>query len=145
MTNLNDVLEIIFSGFVVRTREEMKPFETLVNKRISFDRIEQENFKEIFESKVEKFIKEQAAAISDSIRRCCRFARELSEKECEVKIEIVLDSSGAVELIPGNFLSAVVAKFLEWKQAADCLAYAVDTAKKHLFPTAKEAEKEVKE
>ena len=51
MTNLNHALEIIFSGFVVRTREEMKPFETLVNKRISFDRIEQENFKEIFESK----------------------------------------------------------------------------------------------
>lgn len=49
MTNLNHALEIIFSGFVVRTREEMKPFETLVNKRISFDRIEQENFKEIFE------------------------------------------------------------------------------------------------
>lgn len=140
MTNLYHALEIIFSGFVVRTREEMKPFETLVNKRISFDRIEQENFKEIFESKVEKFIKEQAAAISDSIRRCCRFARELSEKECEVKIEIVLDSSGAVELIPGNFLSAVVAKFLEWKQAADCLAYAVDTAQKYLFPE-KEAEK----
>lgn len=38
MTNLNHALEIIFSGFVVRTREEMKPFETLVNKRISFDR-----------------------------------------------------------------------------------------------------------
>jgi len=48
---LDSCLEIIQTGFTVRTREEMKPFETLVNKRISFDRIEQENFKEIFESK----------------------------------------------------------------------------------------------
>ena len=145
MTNLNDVLEIIFAGFVVRTREEMKPFETLVNKRISFDRIEQENFKEIFESEVEKLIEKQAIAVSNSIHQCCRFSRELSEKEDEVKIEIVLDSSGAVELIPRNFLSAVIAKFLQWKHAADYLEYAADTAKKYLFPTAKEAEKEVKE
>ena len=145
MTNLNDVLEIIFAGFVVRTREEMKPFEGLVNKRISYARIEQENFKEIFESEVEKLIEKQAIAVSNSIHQCCRFSRELSEKEDEVKIEIVLDSSGAVGLIPRNFLSAVIAKFLQWKHAAGYLEYVADTAKKYLFPTAKEAEKEVKE
>lgn len=141
---LRTVLDIIFSGFVVRTREEMKVFENLIDKELHYTLIENDNAEEFFDTKLKPFLEEQIKAYADSFGNCCRFAREFIDEELEVEIEVTLLPNNEVKLISKNLFSAIVARALQWAKMADFLDYAVETAQKYLFPIAKEAEKEVK-
>ena len=142
---IRTVLDVIFSGFVVRTREEMKCFENLIGKQLHYTLIENENVEEFFDTKLKPFLQERVKAYADSFGNCCRFARELTEEESNVEIELALMPNNEVKLIPKNLFSAIIARAMQWARMADFLDYAVETAQKYLFPIAKEAEKEAKE
>jgi len=140
---LRAVLDIIFSGFVVRTREDMKVFENLIGKQLHYILIENGNAEEFFSIKIKPFLEEQINAYANYFCGCCRFAREFTDEELEVEIEVILLPNNEVKLTPKNLFSAIIARALQWAQMAEFLDYAVNVAQKYLFPTAKEAEKEV--
>lgn len=142
---LRTVLDVIFSGFVVRTREEMKCFENLIGKELHLALIENDNAEEFFVTKINPFLEEQMKDFANYFCSCCRFTKEFTEEELKVDIELALAANNEVKLIPKNLFSAIVARAMQWERMVDFLDYAVETAQKHLFPTAKEAEKEVKE
>mgnify|MGYP000847480501 FL=1 len=142
---LRTVMDIIFAGFVVRTREEMKVFENLIGKQLHYTLIENENVEEFFDTKLKPFLEERVKAYADSFGNCCRFAREFTKEELKADIELSLFSNNEVKLIPKNLFSAIVARAMQWARMADFLDYALETAQKYLFPIAKEAEKEAKE
>jgi len=142
---LRTVLDVIFSGFVVRTREEMKCFENLIGKELHLALIENDNAEEFFVTKINPFLEEQMKDFANYFCSCCRFTKEFTEEELKVDIELSLFSNNEVKLIPKNLFSAIIARAMQWARMVDFLDYAVETAQKHLFPTAKEAEKEAKE
>lgn len=141
---LRTVLDIIFSGFVVRTREEIKVFENLIGKQLHYTLIENENAEEFFDTKLKPFLEQQVEAYADYFGNCCKFAIEFTKEELKVDIDISLLSNNEVKLIPKNLFSAIIARTMQWVRMAEFLDYAVNVAQKYLFPTAKEAEKEVK-
>ena len=142
---LRTVLDIIFSGFVVRTREEMKVFENLIGHQLHYMLLEEDDTEEVFDAKIKPHLQEWIETYADRFINSCRFAREFTKEELEVDIEIVLLINSEVKLIPRNLFSAVIARSIQFVTMADFLDYAVETAQKYLFPIAKEAEKEVKE
>ena len=142
---LRTVLDVIFSGFVVRTREEMKCFENLIGKQLHYSLIENDNAEEFFVTNLKPYLEEQIKTYANYFCGCCRFARELTEEESNVEIELAFMPNNEVKLIPSNFFSAIIARAMQWCRMASFLDYAVETAQKYLFPIAKEAEKEVEE
>jgi len=141
---LRTVLDVIFSGFVVRTREEMKCFENLIGKQLHLALIENDNAEEFFVTKINPFLEEQMKDFANYFCSCCRFTKEFTEEELKVDIELALAANNEVKLIPKNLFSAIVARAMQWERMADFLDYALKTAQKYLFPIAKEAEKEAK-
>lgn len=141
---LRTVLDVILSGFVVRTREEMKCFENLIGKELHLALIENDNAEEFFVTKVEPFLGEQMKDFANYFCSCCRFSKEFTEEELKIDIGLVLAGNNEVKLIPKNLFSAIVARAMQWERMADFLDYALKTAQKYLFPIAEEAEKEVK-
>ena len=142
---IRTVLDVIFSGFVIRTREEMKCFENLIGKQLHLALIENEKVEEFFDTKLKPFLQERVKAYADSFENCCRFAREFTKEELKADIDLSLFSNNEVKLIPKNLFSAIIARAMQWARMASFLDYAVETAQKYLFPIAKEAEKEVEE
>ena len=144
MINVFTIYDTIMAGMVVRTREELKCFERLIDKRIHLALMDTDDFEELFHSKVKKHLDCKAKLLADFIINSCRFTTELTEEETEVLIEITLDEYRRVSLIPRNFFSAIIARCIQFNEMAHDLNHAFETARKHLFPVAKEAEKEVK-
>ena len=55
---LRTVMDIIFAGFVVRTREEMKVFENLIGHQLHYMLLEEDDTEEVFDAKIKQHLQE---------------------------------------------------------------------------------------
>jgi hypothetical protein len=136
---LDSCLEIIQTGFTLRTREEMKQFDRLIGVPLVVNLLDVEKYKKK-EMKDEEFIgiwNERAKSFATWLVETCRFSRELAESERKADVQIEVDTGGYVRMTPRNFLGAVVARYFEFNYAARLLDLAVSTAHKYLEPFCK--------
>lgn len=134
---LDSCLEIIQTGFTVRTREEMKPFDRLIGVPLVVNLPDVEKSKELKEEEVIDAWKARAESFATWLVETCRFSRELAESERKADVQIEVDTGGYVRMTPRNFLGAVVARYFEFNYAARLLDLAVSTAHKYLEPFCK--------
>lgn len=134
---LDNCLEIIQTGFTVRTREEMKPFNRLIGVPLVVNLPDLEKSKELKEEEVIDAWKGRAKSFATWLVETCRFSRELEGSEREAEFQIEVDAVGYVKMTPKNFLGAVVARYFEFDYAARVLNLAVSVASEYLEPFCK--------
>lgn len=137
---LDSCLEIIQTGFTVRTREEMKPFDRLIGVPLVVNLPDVEKSKELKEEEVIDAWKARAESFATWLLETSRFSRELEGSERKAEFQVEVDAVGYVKMTPKNFLGAVVARYFEFDYAARVLNLAVSVASEYLEPFCKKGE-----